>query len=139
MSAKLPIGDFLKVLEMLKNGETYREIMRVTNVSYPTIGRISAAYKCIQKNDIDALMDLHNRNCISTTVYEYARNIVYENLDRLTTPDSQKKQEDENTGKEKPLPEWFLKSMSALPDISALLKTVALAIDFALENFSSEK
>lgn len=122
-------ADFLTALAMLRDRSPYIDIIEKTKMSANTISRINAARKYIEANDIDGIMEAHNKNKISSTIYRYGSEMIYENLDRLTAPEEPKEEA------KKTVPAWFAAGVQVLPEISAMLKTLALTIDTALDHW----
>lgn len=122
-------ADFLTALSMLRDRCGLTEISLKTGISAASISRIQIARRYIEANDIDGLMTARNKNQISSTIYKYASDIIFENLERLTAPE---KPEEEA---KKSVPAWFTAGIQVLPEISAMLKTLALTIDTALDHW----
>lgn len=134
MGKHLTKAEFLSVLHDVEDKLTVYEIMVGHAISSATTFRVKHCAALIKALDPEAVNDSERRHTITPIMAEWTKEEIYRRLDEMTRPEPKETAEPVKGG----CPGWFVQGANALPELSSLLKTLALAIDTALDAWKEE-
>lgn len=129
------------IMRDIDNRMSTRQLIRRWDYSHSTICRIRCAVTSIHDLDFDGLTDSYASGYLTQAMYEWAKEKIYSELDRLTTPDAKTNTnavEPVKEIKEMTVPEWFSSHTNVMPELSAIFKMLSVAIDTMLDVYAKE-
>ena len=149
MPKTMPRADFDDIANDLRCGDSLMDVANRYGYSYAHVSKCNVTRRLLDSGDLEGLMDAYNKKHISVTMYSYASETLFARRDEAAQIEAARvaKEKDEENRRvnlenaavdcESPM-KWFGMHTNLLPELSAIFKTLAVAIDTMLECYNRE-